>query len=631
MEKPRLKVQILDQGKVAEELSFAEFPIVFGRGSQCHLRFEQMGFVSRVHGSIAVIGKEIVVTDLGSSNGLVFEGKVTRAIRKTESVDFKIQSLNLRLSLEGEESDEDEITEINVYRPATRKAPRPGDPVRDKNDLVNFSVTPIADLDRATRADIIVQAVVTWHEEIYDVQNFLPGDSLTIGTKQTDAVYLPTATRQTNYGLFTERGVILNLPKLGFWTIYRNRLAMDLEDLATEKKIVDGGSDYKVSLGLNEVASVDMGSNMAIHFRFVRRPQFRISRTLLENREEFQKAMVSSGLIHFFFIFLTFLAIPKEEVQKIENVSPRIAKLILEPPPQILAAPTPPPPVATPVPTATPPPPAVAQTPVPTPIPKPVPKPVEKRIADKKPPTKKPETLKPVAKTERKPEPATKEPPSKEPPSTEPQISPEEKQAAKEQAELSKMLSSLPAPPSAGSKNAGAPIQISKDRVSPQGMKVGGVVAAAGASVKSNLPNGSSETGFKAGTGYSAKSPGGIAGKRKVEGAVVGTPKLTPKVGREQGLTDDVVMKEVNKHLAQIQRCYERALFDDAELAGRVEYEWEISPAGSVTSARVQRSEVGRGDSLNNCVLALFRKMKFPKAPNGQSTVAKIGFPFGRN
>jgi outer membrane biosynthesis protein TonB len=83
--------------------------------------------------------------------------------------------------------------------------------------------------------------------------------------------------------------------------------------------------------------------------------------------------------------------------------------------------------------------------------------------------------------------------------------------------------------------------------------------------------------------------------------------------------------------LGDIHRCYERALFNDANIVGRVEYEWEINPGGSVASVSVKRSEVANGDFLNSCVMGIFKKMKFPTAKNGQSTTANIGFPFGKN
>jgi hypothetical protein len=131
-------------------------------------------------------------------------------------------------------------------------------------------------------------------------------------------------------------------------------------------------------------------------------------------------------------------------------------------------------------------------------------------------------------------------------------------------------------------------------------------------------------------TGFSKKNLGGQTGRREVKGAKIGAPKLSNSPNRTQGLSSKSVMKIVNKNLSKIQRCYERALFNDSNLSGRIEYEWEISPSGRVVSASVKRSEMSNDKNLNNCVLNIFKSMKFPRSTNGQSTVSSIGFPFGR-
>lgn len=194
------------------------------------------------------------------------------------------------------------------------------------------------------------------------------------------------------------------------------------------------------------------------------------------------------------------------------------------------------------------------------------------------------------------------------------------------------MLGALPGPPKPNTR-AGAPIQVSKGQISSSGVKVAGVTQAAVQTIEANRGTGAAGGDFKVGGGgksYSTKGQAGGAGARGVKGAVVGAPNLAANVGSEQGLSNEQVMLIVNKHLGEVQRCYERALFEDGSLVGRVEYEWEISASGSVTSARVSRNEIARGDGLNNCVLALFRRLKFPPAKNKQTTVAKIGFPFGK-
>jgi outer membrane biosynthesis protein TonB len=136
--------------------------------------------------------------------------------------------------------------------------------------------------------------------------------------------------------------------------------------------------------------------------------------------------------------------------------------------------------------------------------------------------------------------------------------------------------------------------------------------------------------GFGSGTGYGVQGLKGRAGKRGgVAGVVLGQPKLM-QIDRTEGLTRKQVMEVVNKHIGKIQQCYEKSLLLDPSIAGRVEYEWEITPSGSVKWAKVKSSQVKGGSSLNKCVVAVFKSMKFPKAKNGEATFPSIGLPFGR-
>ncbi|MBK7890165.1 MAG: AgmX/PglI C-terminal domain-containing protein [Bdellovibrionales bacterium] len=112
-------------------------------------------------------------------------------------------------------------------------------------------------------------------------------------------------------------------------------------------------------------------------------------------------------------------------------------------------------------------------------------------------------------------------------------------------------------------------------------------------------------------------------------GSVIGGATYSEST-KTEGLTREQVMKIVQKHQGQIQQCYERSLMDDANLAGRAEFEWEISAQGSVTSVSVKESNLRNGEKLLDCVKGVFKKMAFPSAKNGASTTPTIGLPFGR-
>lgn len=135
--------------------------------------------------------------------------------------------------------------------------------------------------------------------------------------------------------------------------------------------------------------------------------------------------------------------------------------------------------------------------------------------------------------------------------------------------------------------------------------------------------------GFGTGSGYGVQGIKGSAGVRGIGGSVVGSPQLM-KINRSEGLDRKQVMDVVKKYLAEIQQCYERSLLVNPGISGRVEYEWHIDAGGSVKWAKVKKSEIRDGDSLNGCVTSIFKRMRFPAAKNGESTQPNIGFPFGR-
>jgi hypothetical protein len=93
------------------------------------------------------------------------------------------------------------------------------------------------------------------------------------------------------------------------------------------------------------------------------------------------------------------------------------------------------------------------------------------------------------------------------------------------------------------------------------------------------------------------------------------------------GLTRDVVRAIIAKYRSQIRNCYERGLLVNSDLAGRIVYQWKISPAGPVVSVQLVRSDV-HFDKLEGCVRDVIRSMQFPAAENGQATTVIYPFAF---
>jgi hypothetical protein len=640
-----ITVTIFYKGRQIQEAQFNEFPVLIGRSADCGIRFPESQFISRQHSSISLNGEEIVIKDLGSTNGMKDDKGPIDLIRSPKKARFFIESLEFHVLLEEPERENNEVTNIRVIKEqeVPGEAPTP------------VTIAPFYMIDQVPPEKRALQAVLTWGEDIYSVHNFNQKEPILLGNKVTESIYLPFVTQSVHFGFFQGQQALIRLSSPEGWTLYRNKVGVSQDEilhsglLSREKKT----RNLILKIGVHDVLSLNLGHDLTLHFRFVKRPAYYLPKTLIENKEETQRALAVSALFHGVISLVVLMMTPQIQAPQIENVPPRVAKLLVEPPIQVI----PPPPKPEPEP----PPPEPEPEPPPPEPEKPKPKPPEPKVVKKEPPRPKPlpppkapprpmakvppnPNPKPAAPTQNKPSPNPGSPVVNKNPSPKapPQPTAEEKQAQ----ELAAMLNQMPGPMAKGPGiNKGPPIQIDKSRVSAGGIKVSGIASAASAiQQQQGVVGGGSPTGegFSLGQGGKGQGTGGPigfskvgqtgqTGKRGVAGAVLGTPKLdSNSMPASQGLPNETVMLVVNRHLSEIQRCYERALFEDSTLAGRVEYEWNISPSGQVTSVRVVSSQMARSDQLNNCVMGVFKKMSFPKSTNGQPTIAKIGFPFGK-
>lgn len=521
----------------------------------------------------------------------------------------------------------------SIAKASTEKAHTPKEHSDFEWKRIEFSLAPDPETRKLQLRDICLQGALIWQDEIYDVRNFALSDRIRLGPNQEEPLYVPIMHGEVDFGFFGGRGAQLVIPKNYGWSLYREGKEIPFQHLLQSQHVQDFGSKFKLILALNEVFSVDIGSNMKFRLRYVPIPRPLISKTWIENRDEFKKAISTSLAVHLALSILALVGAPKHQAPKVKNVPERFAKLIVEPPPTPFAPEPPPPPP--PPPEEPPPPPPPEEPPPVVEKPKPKPKP-EKKIV------KKVEKPKPVVTAMQKlpprpPQPAQPAQPAQPVAAPRPAAPPAPSAEQVAAQEMANLFNSMPGPAggSPGGAAANAPINIQKGTGVPakSGVRVSGIAAAASASSGAGTGTGMGAglgLGAQAGqTGYAA-AKGSQAGKRGVSGAVMGTPSFAG-VPASQGITNDEVMKVVNKHLQDVHRCYERALFNDANIVGRVEYEWEINPSGTVDSVSVKRSEVSNGDFLNSCVMGVFKKMKFPAAKNGQSTTASIGFPFGKN
>ena len=117
---------------------------------------------------------------------------------------------------------------------------------------------------------------------------------------------------------------------------------------------------------------------------------------------------------------------------------------------------------------------------------------------------------------------------------------------------------------------------------------------------------------------------GAITGK--VGGKVGGLVTKMPGQMRAAGgsLDRDEIQKVVNKHVGEIQRCYERELLKTPGLSGKVTVEWVVATNGSVKSSR-QKDSTMQSAAAVNCMLSSVKGWQFPQPKGGEVVVS---YPF---
>ncbi|MAC28408.1 MAG: hypothetical protein CMN29_13325 [Sandaracinus sp.] len=111
------------------------------------------------------------------------------------------------------------------------------------------------------------------------------------------------------------------------------------------------------------------------------------------------------------------------------------------------------------------------------------------------------------------------------------------------------------------------------------------------------------------------------SGSGRTRGRVRGVRALA----RVQGsLSRGEVVSVINRHIARVQRCYERALASQPDLSGRVRFAWTIRPNGRVSGVRQAGGSLGSG-RVSNCIGGVIRRMRFPRPRGGPVAVT---FPF---
>lgn len=637
------------------EGQFDTLPITIGRSSKNNICLKDFPWLSRQQAVLNFNGDEYELVDLTEGNKLYFENQPTSRCVVSPRANISIGDLRFIFILPENEkieqgkTDSGEVTETltrphlshPVAHPVTPTAPASltsedrlnlgqqaiqdkangpakswraaGHPESEGTETLSpraeFKPTALvhglqahyqgARVDlRETRAPRVLEVFVTWKGKILEIQEFAVNERVRIGPSAHASLRIPTLSKDIIIARFNGTSSRCLIPNGMRMRVRRGDQLLPKEEI--EKATTTSNSGYIYALGGQDCLSLDLGHDVAIHVRYAPAPRQLTKAKLVEPDEEIRRTFLGSGIVHLFFSIIAIFSAPKDGDRKPIVVQDRVARLVV--------------------------PEEKKPEPTPTPTPKPTPPPVEKIVKVEP----KPEKPKPKRKVQPKPKQVVVRQLKK--PIPEPNVETPEKEVDIKNVAALAALGAL-GPPTENPSNQPVAINISPNaggmQASPSGI-IGAIKAPGGKLTAAGMAGVRTKgMGYGTGTGYGVQGVKGTAGGRAVAGRVVGSPKLV-KISREEGLDQKTVMGVVQKYLDEIQRCYERALLSNPDLAGRVEYEWYITPAGSVQWANVKKTDISDGDALNTCVKGVFKKMQFPRARNGMATTPNIGFPFGR-
>ncbi len=613
----RVSLKITDGNGVIFERIFSQFPIHIGRSTNCEVPLPQFNWISRQHLKIDMEDGQLYCYELSVNNGLKVNNTLQKKVPLTENLVLEL--LSIRLYIHFPKANEmtqsslsvvssEDATVIEAFVPQKHEHHgflRPT--ISGGLEALNLSA-PFPSVDRLARNRRVLEAFVTWKGQLVDSKLCRAGGNLRVG-RTRESLYVPTLSRTFEIASYDGNFGECLLPEKANGFLYStNDRKTALQDLIKGQALNKKGRQYALRLMPLDVCQLNMGHDIQLYLRYAPAPRQLSKKGLTEPDELLQKAGLFSGLFHLLFLLLVVFIGPQQHVLKVKNLSPRIAKLIVTKP----KPPEPPPPEE-----KKPEPPKVAeQKPKPEKVPKKV-QPKPKQVVVKTSPDLKKINKLPVHVKEQ----ADATAPTKMP---------------EKNVEALGALAALGAlgAPTPTAKDQAVSINVNANAGGASSLSTTGVIGtlkSKGGKLEAGGLAGVKTTGkgFGTGTGYGVQGLQGRAGARGVQGSVIGTPSLM-KLSGSEGLTQKEVMDVVKKYAGKIQQCYERALLAETGLAGRIEYQWSITPKGVVTDASVKRSDMKNADQLNECVLTVFKGMKFPPAKNGQGTTPSIGFPFGR-
>ena len=681
------QIRLFQDGNQFFENTFKSNTLIIGRDDDCDLIIQDKS-ISRKHLRIDIDIDKFYVTDMGSSNGTFvdnqkIEGRVQvntethiRAGKITIQVvtpEVKKVELDVRSAAKGYIKSNEEASEITLSKIAIH--------VEELLEKTSNTEDVMAMIDKDFIDELTknhqnndkfiskkIESLVLWNKTIFHMQEFGHQDTIVVGPTYEDSIHIPSIPFRWALSKYEVNEAIFTVPRnINVFALRGNKF-LSKEQLVSEKRIREDKNSIQIQISHYDVLRVEIDENTQLYFRYVPSTVELESKKFLNPDALMKKAIIASFVINFLLAAIIFM-IPKDKLKPKEKPKQpdRIAKLIVEEKPPVVV----PPPELPPPPPPEPPPPPPEEVKPPEPPPEP-PKPE---------PAPKPEPPKPKPKPKvepPKPKPVVKQPPPKPVEKATQVVAKPVAPAVKPQPAQNPQGNNKPAapapvvapqPPTPPAPPPPKPVDISKlgalaaisgmkldarsTKTAPQNINIAQNTANTNTgaevgmnSMTSDLKNQAAEAAQSnaskasgpiktkgsgsVGTGYGTAGLGTGTGQRGVKGAVVGKPQLSSGNGRTEGLSREQVLKAMQPYLGKIQSCYERSMLSDPNLAGRIDFEWTISPAGGVKNVQIKKNSVAGGEQLGECVVGVIRSIKFPTATNGEETSPAIGFPFGR-
>ncbi len=159
-----------------------------------------------------------------------------------------------------------------------------------------------------------------------------------------------------------------------------------------------------------------------------------------------------------------------------------------------------------------------------------------------------------------------------------------------------------------------------------------GLSAAATTLQMDNVSKGTNISGMASSKATGSVGTGAFGGNQKDGNGSIqslgGTVALETKSMEVQGgLTKEQVRLAIADNKRALRNCHEQFLTYKKDLGGRIVLRWKINGEGPVDTITTQASNTAY-PNFDSCVTDVIKKIVFPKAPNGNSTVVIYPFLF---